>query len=281
MIAATVTVEIISTTTETEATAARSQPHQAAQAALQRTAPRRQVVSLHPHQPAITGRRRILKHRGRAQSRPRALFRSVRLGGRGQPHHHGAATRVPDPLLHRWILRKAAPAPACSTRSAAAPAPCTREIDFPGYTELVREATDFLFGPQPPGEAGSSPAEDGEGVRRGSNSRPRRSIRDRLAALSAIQSQQGINPRTVEEADVVRHPPGGAAIPASRCSSSRTGTELGQPGVIFRARRNPSRRRRCWRPSWPSSTTTRPPPKLILLSHEIEECGAAGRGAGR
>ncbi|HWL04045.1 MAG TPA: excinuclease ABC subunit UvrC [Xanthobacteraceae bacterium] len=78
--------------------------------------------------------------------------------------------------------------------------PCTGEIDFAGYSELVREADAFLSGrsqavkQQLAGEMEAASAElDFE----------RAAIyRDRLAALSAIQSQQGINPRGVEEADV-------------------------------------------------------------------------------
>jgi len=77
---------------------------------------------------------------------------------------------------------------------------CTGEIDFPGYTELVREATDFLSGrsrsvkQQLAGEMEKASAELAFETAA--------LYRDRLAALSAIQSQQGINPRSVEEADV-------------------------------------------------------------------------------
>jgi excinuclease ABC subunit C len=78
--------------------------------------------------------------------------------------------------------------------------PCTREIDFAGYRELVREANAFLSGKsrtvkeQLAAEMEKASAElDFE----------RAAIyRDRLAALSAIQAHQGINPRGVEEADV-------------------------------------------------------------------------------
>src|SRR5216683_2359900 len=78
--------------------------------------------------------------------------------------------------------------------------PCTGEIDFPGYTELVREAREFLSGRsrlvkrELAGEMEKASAELAFETAA--------LYRDRLAALSAIQSQQGINPRTVEEADV-------------------------------------------------------------------------------
>ena len=79
-------------------------------------------------------------------------------------------------------------------------APCTNEIEFADYRELVREANAFLSGKsravqeELAGEMEkASAAEDFE----------RAAIyRDRLAALSAVQGSQGINPRTVEEADV-------------------------------------------------------------------------------
>ncbi len=79
-------------------------------------------------------------------------------------------------------------------------APCTQEIDFAEYAELVREANAFLSGKSQAvrdelsGEMEkASVALDFE----------RAAIyRDRLAALSATQSTQGINPRSTEEADV-------------------------------------------------------------------------------
>ncbi len=88
--------------------AAGSQPDQAVAAALQRAAARRQVVSLYPH------------HRGRAaapdlqaprRAQPRRrLFRAVRRRQCGQPHHHRAGARVPDPLLLRHRVREPYPA---------------------------------------------------------------------------------------------------------------------------------------------------------------------------
>ena len=75
--------------------------------------------------------------------------------------------------------------------------PCTGEIDFPGYGELVREATDFLSGrsravkEQLAAEMDKASAE--------LEFETAALYRDRLAALSAIQSQQGINPRRAGE----------------------------------------------------------------------------------
>jgi excinuclease ABC subunit C len=79
-------------------------------------------------------------------------------------------------------------------------APCTREIEFAEYTELVREANAFLSGK-------SQAVKDelaGEMEKTSAALEFERAAiyRDRLAALSAVQSHQGINPRGVEEADV-------------------------------------------------------------------------------
>ena len=102
MIAATVTVEIISTSTETEALLLEAN-------LIKQLRPRFNVQlrddKSFPYI-LISGDHwapQILKHRG-AQITAGTIFRAVRLGRRGQPHHHGAAARLPDPLLHRRLL---------------------------------------------------------------------------------------------------------------------------------------------------------------------------------
>ena len=78
--------------------------------------------------------------------------------------------------------------------------PCTGEVSHEAYAALVTEARDFLSGKsravrdrlaQEMGEAAE--ALDFERAAR---------LRDRIAAFSAIQGQQGINPKNTEEADV-------------------------------------------------------------------------------
>lgn len=79
-------------------------------------------------------------------------------------------------------------------------APCTGEISTPAYSELVGEAKAFL--------AGKSQNVQQELSRKMETASQEMDFetaaiyRDRLAALSHIQSQQGINPHTVIEADV-------------------------------------------------------------------------------
>ncbi len=104
--------------------------------------------------------------------------------------------------------------------------------------------------------------------------------RDRLAALSAIQSQQGINPRTVEEADVF------AIIKEGGYSCVevfffRTGQNCGQPRLFSLARRSRSRRRKCWAPSSRNSTTTSRRRNSSCCRMQIEESRTAGRRASR
>jgi excinuclease ABC subunit C len=89
-------------------------------------------------------------------------------------------------------------------------APCTGLISMEGYGELVDEAHDFMRGKSRAvmkrlSDEMSAAAEDMEfeiAAR----------LRDRIRALSAISMEQGINPETVDEADVFAlHAEGGQA----------------------------------------------------------------------
>jgi excinuclease ABC subunit C len=79
-------------------------------------------------------------------------------------------------------------------------APCTGEIDVEGYGELVAETRDFLSGRSRTVRErlahDMSAAADSLEFERAAR------LRDRISALSAIQGSQGINPHSVEEADV-------------------------------------------------------------------------------
>ncbi|MGE0281253.1 MAG: excinuclease ABC subunit UvrC [Rhizobiaceae bacterium] len=78
--------------------------------------------------------------------------------------------------------------------------PCTGEISPEGYAELILEAKDFLSGRSQTVKAEISAqmqaASDDLDFERAAV------YRDRLAALSHVQSHQGINPQGIEEADV-------------------------------------------------------------------------------
>jgi len=78
--------------------------------------------------------------------------------------------------------------------------PCTGEISPEGYAHLVSEAKDFLSG-----RSQTVKAEISSQMQAASDDLDfeRAAIyRDRLAALSHVQSHQGINPQGIEEADV-------------------------------------------------------------------------------
>ncbi|MGC2139958.1 MAG: excinuclease ABC subunit UvrC [Methylovirgula sp.] len=146
-------------------------------------------------------------------------------------------------------------------------APCTGEIGADDYAKLVKEARDFLSGKSRAVRdllanemAAASDALDYERAAR---------LRDRIAALSAIQGAQGINPKSVEEADVF------AIV-----------EDAGQFCIeVFFFRTYQNWGNRAYFPRADKSLALgevlgaflaqfyaeRPAPRLILLSHEIED----------
>jgi excinuclease ABC subunit C len=265
MIAATVSVEIISTSTETEALLLEAN-------LIKQLRPRFNVQlrddKSFPYI-LITGDHwapQILKHRG-AQSRPGRYF--------GPFASAGAVNRTITALQRAFLVRSCTDGffesrtrPCLLYQIRRCSGPCTGEIDFPGYTELVREATDFLSGrsrvvkQELAGEMEKASAELAFETAA--------LYRDRLAALSAIQSQQGINPRTVEEADVFAiHQEGGYCC--VEVFFFRTGQNWGNRAYFPRAEKS-------FTPEEVLASflaqfyDDKPPPKLVLLSHDIEEC---------
>ncbi len=265
MIAATVTIEIVSTATETEALLLEAN-------LIKQLRPRFNVQlrddKSFPYI-LITGDHwapQILKHRG-AQTRPGKYF--------GPFASAGAVNRTITALQRAFLIRSCTDGffesrtrPCLLYQIRRCSGPCTGEIDFPGYTELVREATDFLSGrshlvkQELAGEMEKASAELAFETAA--------LYRDRLAALSAIQSQQGINPRTVQEADVFAiHQEGGYSC--VEVFFFRTGQNWGNRAYFPRADKS-------FTPEEVLASflaqfyDDKPPPKLILLSHGIEEC---------
>jgi excinuclease ABC subunit C len=264
MIAATVTVEIVSTTTETEALLLEAN-------LIKQLRPRFNVQlrddKSFPYI-LISGDHwapQILKHRG-AQSRPGRYF--------GPFASAGAVNRTITALQRAFLIRSCTDGffesrtrPCLLYQIRRCSGPCTREIDFPGYTELVREATDFLSGRSH--AVKSLLAGEMEKASTELEFETAALYRDRLAALSAIQSQQGINPRTVEEADVFAiHQEGGYSC--VEVFFFRTGQNWGNRAYFPKAEKS-------FTPEEVLASflaqfyDDKPPPKLILLSHEIEE----------
>src|SRR4051794_23754159 len=185
MIAATINVEIISTTTETEALLLEAN-------LIKQLRPRFNVQlrddKSFPYI-LITGDHwapQILKHRG-AQTRPGRYF--------GPFASAGAVNRTITALQRAFLIRSCTDSffesrsrPCLLYQIRRCAGPCTREIDFPGYTTLVREASDFLSG-----RSHAVKQELAAEMEKASGELEFESAalyRDRLAALSAIQSQQ-------------------------------------------------------------------------------------------
>jgi excinuclease ABC subunit C len=264
MIAATVAVEIVSTGTETEALLLEAN-------LIKQLRPRFNVQlrddKSFPYI-LITGDHwapQILKHRG-AQTRPGQYF--------GPFASAGAVNRTITALQRAFLIRSCTDAffesrtrPCLLYQIKRCAGPCTREIDFPGYTELVREAKDFLSGRSQ--AVKKLLAAEMEKASAELEFETAALYRDRLAALSAIQSQQGINPRTVEEADVFAiHQEGGYSC--VEVFFFRTGQNWGNRAYFPKAERS-------FTPEEVLASflaqfyDDKPPPKLVLLSHTIEE----------
>jgi excinuclease ABC subunit C len=79
-------------------------------------------------------------------------------------------------------------------------APCTGEISRPAYEELVREAKEFLSGRSR--AVKEDLAREMDQAAEALDFERAAILRDRLAALAAVQAHQDINPRDIEEADV-------------------------------------------------------------------------------
>src|SRR6201989_3047644 len=265
MIAATTNIEIISTTTETEALLLEAN-------LIKQLRPRFNVQlrddKSFPYI-LITGDHwapQILKHRG-AQSRPGRYF--------GPFASAGAVGRTITALQRAFLVRSCTDSffesrtrPCLLYQIRRCSGPCTGEIDFPGYTELVREATEFLSGrsrlvKEQLAHEMERPSADLE-------FESAALYRDRLAALSAIQSQQGINPRTVEEADVFAiHQEGGYSC--VEVFFFRTGQNWGNRAYFPRAEKSFTAEE-VLASFLAQFYDDKPPPKLVLLSHDIEEC---------
>jgi excinuclease ABC subunit C len=197
MIAATGNVEFVSTATETEALLLEAN-------LIKRLRPRFNVLlrddKSFPYI-LITGDHwapQILKHRG-ARTREGRYF--------GPFASAGAVNRTITALQRAFLLRSCSDSffesrtrPCLLHQIKRCSAPCTSEISFTEYGELVREANAFLSGRSR--AVKDELAGEMETASEAMDFERAAVYRDRLAALSAIQSQQGIKPRGIEEADV-------------------------------------------------------------------------------
>ena len=145
--------------------------------------------------------------------------------------------------------------------------PCTREIDFAEYGELVREANAFLSGKSQ--AVKDELAAEMEKASTALDFERAAIYRDRLAALSAVQSHQGINPRGVEEADVFAvHQAGGFSC--VEVFFFRTGQNWGNRAYFPKADRSLAAGE-VLGAFLAQFYDDKPCPRAIFISHEIEE----------
>jgi excinuclease ABC subunit C len=141
---------------------------------------------------------RLMKHRG---------ARSIRGDYFGPFASAGAVGRTLNAMQRAFLLRTCSDSyydnrtrPCLLYQIKRCSAPCTGEIAPPEYAELVTQARDFLSGRSRAirqrlarDMTASAETLDFEKAAR---------LRDRISALSAIQGEQSVNPRSVPEADV-------------------------------------------------------------------------------
>ncbi|MEA2945549.1 MAG: excinuclease subunit [Alphaproteobacteria bacterium] len=264
MIAATAALEFLSTATETEALLLEAN-------LIKRLRPRFNVLlrddKSFPYI-LITADHwapQILKHRG-AHTRDGKYF--------GPFASVGAVNRTITALQRAFLLRSCSDGffesrtrPCLLYQIKRCSGPCTREIDFADYGELVREANAFLSGKS--GAVKDQLAAEMEKASATLDFERAAIYRDRLAALSAVQSHQDINPRGVEEADVFAvHQAGGFSC--VEVFFFRTGQNWGNRAYFPRADRSLSAGE-VLGAFLAQFYDDKPSPRCIFISHEIEE----------
>lgn len=185
----------------------------------------------------------------------------------------GAVNRTLNQLQKVFLLRNCSDAmfesrtrPCLQFQIKRCSAPCVGRISEAGYGELVSDAKLFLEGKTTTVQAdlarGMAEASEAMEFERAA------ALRDRIRALTAVQSAQGINPRGVAEADVVA-----------------VHLEHGQACVqVFFIRAHQSWGNRDFYPRIPAGAEEpevleafltqfyddKEPPRLVLLSHPVE-----------
>src|SRR3989440_1063765 len=264
MIAATASIEFVSTRTETEALLLEAN-------LIKRLRPRFNVLlrddKSFPYILITAGETppMIMKHRG-ARSKPGEYY--------GPFASAQAVHRTITALERAFLIRSCTDTvyesrtrPCLLHQIKRCSAPCTGEISHTEYAELVREAKSFLSG-----KSRAVKEELAGEMERASGALDfeRAAIyRDRLAALSAIQARQGINPRGVEDADVFAvHQQGGYSC--VEVFFFRTGQNWGNRAYFPRADRS-FEAGEVLGAFLAQFYDDKPPPRCIFLSHEIED----------
>jgi excinuclease ABC subunit C len=207
----------------------------------------------------------ILKHRG-ARTRPGRYF--------GPFASVWAVNRTINALQRAFLLRSCSDPffesrtrPCLLHQIKRCSAPCTNEVDYAEYGVLVREGVAFLSGRSK--AVKDELAAEMEKASHALDFERAAIYRDRLAALSAVQSHQGVNPRGVEEADVFAlHQQGGFAC--VEVFFFRTGQNWGNRAYFPQADKSlaPGEILDAFLAQFYDD---KPCPRLVLISHEIED----------
>ena len=205
----------------------------------------------------------ILKHRG-ARSRKGDYF--------GPFASAGAVGRTINTLQRAFLLRSCSDAyfesrlrPCLLYQIKRCSAPCTGEISVEDYGRLVDEALAFLTGESDEVKRRLHALMDEASLKQ--DYERAASFRDRLTALSHIQSRQGINPHSVKEADVfAAHQEAGQTC--IQVFIFRTGNNWGNRAYFPRADKS-LLVEEVLESFVAQFYDDKPPPKLVLLSHDI------------
>ena len=207
----------------------------------------------------------IVKHRGARGSRGDYF---------GPFANTGAVNRTVSALQRAFLLRTCTDSvyesrtrPCLLHQIKRCAAPCTGEIDAAGYASLVDEAVAFLDGKSH--KVREAMAMQMEIAAERMDFETAAVYRDRLSALSTIQTHQGINPRGIEEADVFAlHQDGGQAC--VQVFFFRMGQNWGNRAVFPKADAEMG----------PEELLTgflgqfyedAPAPRLVLTSHQVQD----------
>ncbi|WP_350335044.1 excinuclease ABC subunit UvrC [Coralliovum pocilloporae] len=264
MIQATATMEFVTTTTETEALLLEAN-------LIKRLRPRFNVLLRDDksfpyifmsgdHDAPL-----IVKHRG-ARKRKGRYF--------GPFASAGAVNRTITALQKAFLLRTCTDAvyearsrPCLLYQIKRCAGPCTGEISLEDYARLVSEATAFLDGKSR--AIKQDLAQQMEAAAEALDFEQAAVYRDRLSALSHVQSHQGINPHTVEEADVFAIAQEGG-VSCIQVFFFRTGQNWGNRAYFPKADKSLDEGEILG--SFLSQFyDDKPTPKSILLSHDYEE----------
>ena len=206
---------------------------------------------------------RLIKHRG-ARSLAGDYF--------GPFASAGAVFRTLNALQRAFLLRTCSDSfyanrtrPCLLHQIKRCSAPCTGEISIADYAKLVGEARDFLSGRSRAikSRLGHAMSEAATALDFESAAR----LRDRISALSAIQGEQSVNPRSIAEADVfaVTEEAGQFCV---EVFFFRTYQNWGNRAYFPRADRALSREE-VLDAFLAQFYLDRPAPRLVLLSHEV------------